>query len=499
MLVRPDKGDARVIAYFLGRICYVVAVAGVLPVLWAAAAREWAPFASFVLMVGVFVLFGAAGTAAGPSMTRLGWSHGMVVVALTWVVVPLVGSIPFALSGHFGDPLDAVFDAMSGLTTTGLSVLQDLDHLASSLNFWRHLLHFLGGQGIVIAALSLFAGGGGLTLYYGEARDERIFPSVTSTARFIWGVSLAHLVFGVVMLAVVGIVAVGLDPMRSLFHGLLVFFAGFDTGGFAPQSTSLGYYHSAYYEAAAAVLMIAGAMSFGLHFALWRRRRRATVLKNLETRTILSTFAVTLTLGIIGLATLGIYRGVFGLTRQGLFHVLSAHTGTGFATVPSAELAVWGGLAFGGVAIAMALGGMASSTAGGVKSLRIGLTLRALRDQVRQVLLPERAVVSRRYHQGGTRTLTPELAQAVMTVSLLYVALFLAGAGVGIAYGAPLQLALFESVSAGANVGLSVGLTEPSMPVLLQLTYMAEMWLGRLEFVAVFALLGFVVSWVRGR
>jgi trk system potassium uptake protein TrkH len=86
-----------------------------------------------------------------------------------------------------------------------------------------------------------------------------------------------------------------------------------------------------------------------------------------------------------------------------------------------------------------------------------------------------------------------------MTVSLLYVALFLAGAGVGIAYGAPLQLALFESVSAGANVGLSVGLTEPSMPVLLQLTYMAEMWLGRLEFVAVFALLGFVVSWVRGR
>jgi trk system potassium uptake protein TrkH len=498
MLRRPGSGDARIIGYFLGRICYVVAAAGMLPVIWAAVAREWAPFASFVLMVGVFVVFGAVGTAAKPTEARLDWSHGMVVVALTWLLVPLVGSIPFSLSGHFADPLDAMFDAMSGLTTTGLSLLQDLDHLAASLNFWRHLLHFLGGQGIVIAALSLFAGGGGLTLYYGEARDERIFPSVTSTARFIWAVSLAHLVFGVAMLAVVGIVAVGLDPMRSLFHGLLVFFAGFDTGGFAPQSTSLGYYHSAYYEAAAAVLMIAGAMSFGLHFALWRRRR-ARALQNLETRTILGTFTATLVLGIVGLATAGVYVGVFGLTRQGLFHVLSAHTGTGFATVPSSELAVWNGLAFGGVAIAMALGGMASSTAGGVKSLRIGLTLKVLRDQVRHVLLPERAVVSRRYHQGGTRTLTPELAQAVMAVSLLYVALYLFGAGVGIAYGASLESALFESVSAGANVGLSVGLTDPSMPVLLQITYMAQMWLGRLEFVAVFALFGFVVSLVRGK
>lgn len=499
MLVRPDVGDARIIGYFLGRICYVVAAAGMLPVVWAAVTREWAPFASFVLMVGVFVVFGAVGTALRAPESRLDWSHGMVVVALTWLVVPLIGSIPFALSGHFGDPLDAMFDAMSGLTTTGLSVLQDLDHLASSLNFWRHLLHFLGGQGIVIAALSLFAGGGGLTLYYGEARDDRIFPSVTSTARFIWFVSLAHLVIGVAVLLVVGIVAVGLDPLRSLFHGLMVFFAGFDTGGFAPQSTSLGYYHSAWYEAAAAVLMIAGAMSFGLHFALWRRRRARMVLRNLETRTIGTTFVFTLVLGIGGLAALGIYTDWLGLTRQGLFHVLSAHTGTGFATVPSTELAAWGGLAFGGVAIAMALGGMASSTAGGVKSLRVGLTLKVLRDQIKQVLLPERAVVSRVYHQGGARTLTPELAQAVMAVSLLYVALFLVGAGVGIAYGAPLQAAMFESVSAGANVGLSVGLTDASMPVVLQLTYMGQMWLGRLEFVAVFALFGFVFSLVRGR
>jgi trk system potassium uptake protein TrkH len=448
-------------------------------------------------MIGVFLFLGVLGLRQ-PGSDRLDWSHGMVVVALTWLLVPIVGAIPFVLSGHWGGEIDALFDAVSGLTTTGLALVQDLDHLAPSLNFWRHLLHFLGGQGIIIAALVLFAGGGALTLYLGEARDERILPSVTSTARFIWSVSMVHLVLGVTTLGLVAWRVLGFDLPRAFFHGLMIFFAGFDTGGFAPQSTSVGYYHSAIFEAAAGVLMVAGAMSFGLHYALWTGRRRA-VLENLETRTILSTFGLTMTMTLIGLAVTGLYTHVIGLTRQGFFQVLSAHTGTGFATVSATELATWGGLAFGGICIAMALGGMASSTAGGVKALRIGITVRAIVNQIREVLLPEGAVVGTGFIQAGRRRLTPQLAQAAMTISLLYVALFLVGAGVGMAYGYPLDQALFESVSAGANVGLSVGVTQPTMPLLLKLVYIAEMTLGRLEFVAAFAFLGFLYAAVRGK
>lgn len=476
----------------------MVAVAGLVPTVWAAVAGEFHPLGSFLVMVGAFAVVGAALVRLRPPSSSLEWSHGMVVVALTWLIVPLFGSIPFVLSGHFANPLDAWFDALSGLSTTGLALVQDLDHLASSLNFWRHLLHFLGGQGIIIAALSLFAAGGGLTLYYGEARDERIFPSVTSTARFIWAVALAHLVVGVAALSIVASVVLGFGVWRSLFHGITIFFAGFDTGGFAPQSTSLGYYHSGLFEAVTASLMVAGAMSFGVHYALWRRRGKA-VLANLETRTILTTLGITLTLTLVGLAATGVYSSVRGLTRQGLFQVLSAHTGTGFSTVPTVELATWGGLAFGGVALAMALGGMGSSTSGGVKALRVGLTVKAISNQVKQVLLPEGAVVNSSYVQSGKKRVTPELTQAVMTISLLFVALFLLGAGVGLAYGVPLDRALFESVSAGASVGLSVGVTDPGMPILLELTYMFQMWAGRLEFVAVFSLIGFFVAWVRGR
>lgn len=498
MLIRPVADDFRTIGYYLGRVFLVVGGAGAVPATWAIATQEWSPLGSFVLMSGTFALIGVALMRNMRREPRLDWSHGMVVVALTWLLVPLVGSIPFALSGHFASPLDAYFDAMSGLTTTGLALVQDLDHLAGSLNFWRHLLHFLGGQGIIIAALSLFAGAGAITLYLGEARDERILPSVTSTARFIWVVAIAHLVAGVVALGLIGWVVLGFTPQRSLFHGLMIFFAAFDTGGFSPQSTSLGYYHSATFEAVTAVLMVAGAVSFGVHFALWNGRRKA-MLANLETRTIVGTFGLTLVLTLVGLATTGAYASVAGLTRQGFFQVLSAHTGTGFATVPSSELVTWSGLAFGAMALAMALGGMGSSTAGGVKALRVGLTIKTIMAQIKEVLLPEGAVVGKAYYQSGKRRLTDEVSRSVMAISLLYVALYLGGAAVGLAYGYPLQDALFESVSAGASVGLSVGVTSPTMPVLLEVAYILQMWAGRLEFVAVFGLFGFIYSWVRGK
>jgi trk system potassium uptake protein TrkH len=142
---------------------------------------------------------------------------------------------------------------------------------------------------------------------------------------------------------------------------------------------------------------------------------------------------------------------------------------------------------------------MGSATAGGVKALRVGLTVKAVANQVKQALLPERAVVGTSYYQAGKRHLTHDTVMAVMTISLLYVALYLLGAGVGVAYGIPLQQALFESVSASATIGLSVGVTDPSMPTLLQIVYMLQMWAGRLEFLALFSLIGFFYAAVRGR
>lgn len=498
MLLRPHAEDFRVIGSVTGRILLVVATGGLVPLVWAVFAAEWRPFGSFLLMIGVFGVLGVLGLRLEPGLPNVNWSHAMVVVAVTWLVVPLLGAIPFLLSGHFADPLDAMFDSVSGLTTTGLAVISDLDHLASSLNVWRHLLQFLGGLGIVVAALTVFAGAGGITLYMGEGRGERFLPSVASTVRFLWAVAGLHLVGVVAALMVVGWLVLGFQPVRAFFHAFTMFLAGFSTGGFSPQSTSIGYYHSVVFELVAMASMLGGAMSFGLHYSLWRGRRR-DALANLETRTILVTLGGNLLLVLVGLTATGLITTVPNLTRQGFFQLFSAHTTTGWATIPSAELAQWDGFAFVGMAIAMALGGMGSSTAGGVKALRVGLTVKSVVAQIRQVLLPERAVLSIDYYQAGRQRLTAEVIQSVMTISLLYVALYLLGAGVGMAYGIPLRPALFESVSASATIGLSVGVTDASMPAALQVVYMLQMWAGRLEFLALFSFLGFLYASVRGK
>lgn len=496
MLLKPATEDFRAIGFALGRVVLVVGTAGLFPLTWALIHQEWGPVGGIVLMMGVAALLGAASELLRPGSGKLSWSHGMVVVALTWLIIPALGSIPLWLSGHFGRYLDAYFDAMSGLTTTGLTLLQDVDHLAESINVWRHTLQFLGGQGIVLAALTFFAGSGILSLYHGEGRDEQIFPSVTSTARFIWTVSLVHGIAGISVLAAEGIFQLGFGVRRSFFHAVNVFMAAFDTGGFTPMSSSIGYYGSAVFEATAAVLMVAGALSFGLHYALWRGKKG--LLRNLEVRTILTTFAATLLVTLIGLAVQGAFSDTMSLARRGVFQALSAHTGTGFASVSTTELGRWSGLAFIGIATAMGLGGMASSTAGGVKSLRVGLTFASLVDTVREALLPERTVIATSFHQTRRQTLTPQLAKSVMAISLLYVGIYLAGAAVGLAYGIPLTDALFESVSASAAVGLSVGVTQPGMPAVLESVMIVQMWLGRLEFIAAFSLLGFLISWMVG-
>lgn len=511
MLLRPAPDDFRAIGSALGRVISVVAVFALLPAGWALYRREWEALSGIVLMIGIALLIAALLDRLERPRAELSWSQGMVVVATAWLVVPALGSIPLALSAHTASWLDAFFEAMSGITTTGLSLIHDLDHLPESLNLWRHTLQFLGGQGIVLAALTFFAGSGILSLFHGEAHDERIFPSVTSTARFIWRVAVVHAVIGVSALGLEARWGLGFRADRSVFHALTVFMTAFDTGGFAPQSTSLGYYHSAAFEITATVLMVAGALSFGLHHALWtsrerraRRRRLGVeaeppILRNLEVRTILTSFAVLTVATLGGLAATGVYTDLRGLTRRGMFQLFAAHTNAGFTTIPAAELEQWGGMAFIAIAVAMALGGMASSTAGGITSLRVGLTMKAITDSIREAILPDRAVISTHFHQTTSQRLTPHLAQSVMAISLLYVGLFFLGAAAGVAYGHPFGVALFDSIGAGSNAGLTIGMVTPDMPIPLKVIMLTQMYVGRLEFVAAFALIGFLIAWRVGK
>jgi len=500
MILRPDLEDYKIVGYYLGKVIVGIGLVMFIPVALALAYSEHDPAIDFLLSIGITVLIGHLLSVACNTKRDMSTMHAMSAASMSWIVAMFVSAAPLYFSGHYGSYLDACFEAMSGYATTGLSLTVDLDHMAKSYNFWRHLTMFMGGQGIVVIALTfLFRGtAGAFRMYVGEARDEKILPNVIETARFIWLVSLVFLVLGSLALAAAA-VAGGLHPVKALFDSVCVFIAAFDTGGFTPQSQSILFYHNFIFELITAVIMLFGAMNFALHYAVWTGNRRE-LFKNIEIVTLSITMAATLSVTAVSLAGRGIYANVSSFASKTFYQLISGHTGTGYSTIYARQFVnEWGGLAMLGVTLAMAIGGSVCSTTGAIKVLRIGVIYKALRQDIKKLVIPETAVLIQKVHHIKDLILDDRHVRSAAVILLSYLGLYLLGTIAGMLCGYGLSEASFESVSAAANVGLSCGITSPSMPAALKVVYMFQMWAGRLEFISIFALGGMILATLKGK
>ena len=500
MLLKPQIKDIKIVTYYLGKIIIGLSLTLLLPLALALANQEINPALDFCISLLISLIIGLILTTLCKTREDLNWMQGMSLVALSWLAAMFLGAIPLFLSGHWGSYLDACFDAMSGFATTGLVLVQDLDHLALSCNLWRHLTMFIGGQGIVIVALSFFMRGfsGAFRMYVGEAREERVLPNVVHTARFIWLVSIVYLILGSAALSAVA-QAEGMSRPTSFFHGLCIFMAAFDTGGFTPNSQSMLYYHSLPFEAVTISLMLLGAINFRLHYSLWTGNKRE-IFKNIEIITLFISVMVIFLLTALSLNSMGVYSKAAVLFRKGFYQIISAHTGTGFMTLYAKQFVrQWSGFAFMGAILAMSLGGSICSTTGGIKLLRLDIFFKAMVGEIKKIMLPESTVLVQKFHHIQDVVLEDRQIRLSLLIFLMYLGLYIMGTIIGCLCGYPLREALFESVSAGANVGLSCGVTSLSMPALLKITYIFQMWVGRLEFVSIFTLFGVLVAAFKGK
>lgn len=500
MLLRPSFQDFLGIGHGLGRFALFLGLLSLLPVLVSIGFGEW--FAALRLAEGAFcgIFLGLCILHLFPNEAELSTPGAFTLAALVWIEATLLIGLTYLLTGHCLDFTDACFDAMSGFTTTGLVLMQDLDHVPEGVQFLRHGVTFLGGQGIVVLFLALASRSSPalFQLYVGEGKDERLWPSVLHTARSIWRISFLYLSIGVAILAPL-LWHMGMSPVRAVLEALYLFEGAWSTGGFAPHSQNLLYYHSAWIEGLTALFFVLGSMNFLVHHHLLRANLKE-VWRDLEIRSMALTLSLMTVVAAAICWSAGIYPTIETSLRKVGYHMVSAHTTTGNMTLYARQLYHdWPVSALFLVILAMVIGGSACSTAGGIKGIRIGQLFKMFQLEGKRVLLPPSAIPIVRYHHGSEILLSTDHVYKALFITFLFLLLFAGTTVAGIIAGFPPIDALFEGVSASSNSGLSIGVTTVAMPVWLKWVYIVAMWLGRLEFTAVLVAIAYGWSCIWGK
>jgi len=492
--------NCKIIFYYTGWVIIGIALLMFIPLLTSLVFREWNPVFDFLISIAITTILGflliLLGGITRDNKSHVQWKHGFIIAALSWMLLTALSAIPYLLSRNTNSILDACFDVMSGFTTTGLVLTQDLDHISLGLNMWRHVLTFVGGQGMVVLALSFLVKetSGAYKIYVGEAKDIGLVPNVKGTARIIWKISMVYLLVGTLALWIDGIL-IGLKPVSAFFHGLFMFASSWSTGGFAPNSQNIMYYHSFSFEVITIIFFILGSLNFGLHYAIWQGKRKE-IAKNIETQSFFITATVASTFAVIALSK--IYPNSITVFRRVIYNVLSAHTTTGFSNVYARQFALeWGDFGILIMVIVMLIGGSACSTAGGFKGLRVGVIFKSIVSDVRKLLSSERNVKVYKYHHIKDYVLEDGVVRSSALIIVCYMLTFAIGTAIGTYYGYPMADSAFEAASVTGNVGLSIGITAKAMPAMMKVYYIIAMYLGRLEFLSVFALIGYFIGGVK--
>jgi trk system potassium uptake protein TrkH len=451
--------------------------------------------------------------------------HAMTVAGAGWLASALFGALPLLLAGwwtppevagafvpagetypsslvYFKNPLHCLFESMSAYTTTGLTMAVHEPSIGHGLLFYRSFAQWLGGAGVVVLSLAIVPrprAVGGLELYQSETTGAKLRPSILGTARAIWKVYLAiTLLVAWFLYVATRLILADYGALPSLFDAVNHAMTGQSTGGFSTLDDSIAGYGSYAMDLVYLVPMVLGTISIPLYYHFVRERRLRVFWRDPQFRSMVVVLALLVPLSVI---TLWGAPGVSDPLREGLFQVVSAVSTTGWQTSdvgswPAAAvlLITWG---------AMLVGGSAGATVGGIKLIRAYLLTRAAAWRVRKVFLPADAVVPLRVGERylPAREMRREVADAA-TFSFLYLAILFAGTVVTahlMGPGFTLADAVFESASAQGTVGLSSGISGPGMPALIELVFIVQMWVGRLEIFPVVVFLSALVSWLRRR
>ncbi len=433
---------------------------------------------SITVLIGLLFYFSGRSDDAHAMISQ---REGMAIVTLGWIVVGIFGALPFYLGGEIPVFTDALFESVSGFTTTGSSILDNIEDLSKGMLFWRSLIQWLGGMGIIVLSVAIlpFLGVGGMQLYKAEVPSpvvDKLRPRISDTAKILWKVYLLFTVAETILL-----LSGGMSFYDAVCHSLTTM----PTGGFSPKNTSIAHYNSVYFDAVIILFMVLAGINFSLHYQMLRGKPLA-FWRDSECR-----FFLGVTAAFILLISLNIYGDIYATIGEALrfasFQVASIITTTGYAT---ADYELWPAMSQILLLFCMILGASAGSTGGGVKCLRIRLCIKFCYKELFTLIHP-RAVT--RIKIGG-KPVEDDVIQSVMGFLALYMGLFAFSAVLLSAMGVD-WLTSFGAVAATiGNIGPGFGLVGPTenfaaLPYMVKWVLIACMLIGRLEIFTVIILL----------
>lgn len=446
--------------------------------------RSWQAFA--ISGVVVTLIGGALATATYSPKPDLRARGAFVLTVFSWIVLAVLAALPFLLDPVRLSLTDALFEATSGITTTGATVLTGLDDLPKGILLWRAMLQWIGGIGIIVTAMAILPmlGIGGMQLFRLESSDvgEKILPRAQSIA-----LTIAFIYLGLTTACAAAYIWTGMSPFNAVAHAMTTI----ATGGYSTSDASMGGFMDDGADIVCMVFMLLGALPFGVYMLMVRRGQIDAPLRDPQVRAFLSVIVMLSLLVLAGMTAAGAQDSELGLLhslRLSAFNTISIVTGTGYAT---ADYMSWGSLAVGAFFFFMFIGGCAGSTACSIKIFRYQVAIEALRIYLFRMPRPH-AIAPMRY---GGRPLPDTVVYSVLGYFFLFFITVAATASALSALGLDPVTAWSGAGSAVANVGPGLGDiigpsgTYQSLPRGAKWILMTGMIVGRLEIITALVVL----------
>ena len=391
---------------------------------------------------------------------KMRFKHGMMISAFAWMWASLIGGFVFTLATHI-PIINGVFESMSALTGTGITMFMDVEILPHSILFFRAFEQWVGGLGVVVMVIAVLTKPGSVSskLYHSEAREERIKPSIKATMQKTIEIYSIYTVFGIILYLIVGMPL--FDSICNTFHII-------STGGMSIKNANMGFYQSDIIYLISIVLMILGATSFLVHYKVIKTRGKS-LFKDLQFQIIMTVIAV---------VTLMLYFVSNIVPIDLLFTVVSAITTTGASVASPTTMAGWPPFVIICLMCLMITGGSNGSTVGAIKLVRMITYFKGVYRHIREIMSPEGRVVPVKLH-GHT---IPEkaIAQAGSYITL-YMMFIMFTWALFCLFGYDPFRSLFSAMSLQGNNGLDLGIINYTLNPILKLVSIFDMWTGRLE------------------